>query len=344
MSISADTLENDLRTLEKINGPYALTVTGSLDVASLEALPGSITGNLVGGIDIQDTAAQVDTALDWLQQHASVVGSSITLSDSGTPVLDMTATTLSDDYAVLAKITTPYSIDVTSGAITAATAAALAGDALVSHLSGAIAIDDSTAHMVGNLPALQQLATAGVLGIVATTTAPAAINVTASEAENDPQAISAVLGAQGANAHPELFIEGTSGTDTINAGGFASITNITLGSNGATLSFTQGTAAVAGGDNTITLGSVVATVNYAVGSGVEVINDFNFGTHLLDITLDGGTSLTSSDVTYDSQAAILIQDAVHQPTQGVLLVNTGLTASDLSTDHLFVAGNQALIS
>jgi len=160
--------------LANISGSYNLIVTGALAAnASSVAASAHVTS-----ITVSDTAANVlanittleelessgkvtsvtvsDTAADVLANIAALqaLGSqltSITLTDATTPTLALTATQLTTDSAVLGKISSAFSLTVSG--VLAANAASVAGQAHVT----TIAVSDTAADVLANIPALQAI-------------------------------------------------------------------------------------------------------------------------------------------------------------------------------------------
>ena len=116
-----------------------------LDTAAL----GKIS-NANYGIVISDTAADVSAAIDLLKADASI--SSITLVDSGTPMLDLSVSQAFNDTSILAKISnTSYAIQIEDTAENVLDeAAALGTDAQVT----GITIVDTAANVLANASAL----------------------------------------------------------------------------------------------------------------------------------------------------------------------------------------------
>ena len=82
-----------------------------------------------------------------------------------------------------------------------------------------------------------------------------------------------------------------------------------------------------------------------MGSGVEVVNGFQFGTDLLNLSLGSisASDFSCSDITVNGNAAVALTVS-DDPSRGVILMTPGLSAADLQNDHLFIAGTHILVS
>ena len=109
-------------------------------VAQAIALGAGVTSHLTAGLAVSDSAANVASGLSGLQTIATAgkLGT-ITLSDSTTPTISLTAATLAADAGALAAIAGRYNLTVSSGTVTAARAAAL-GAGVISHLTAGLAV------------------------------------------------------------------------------------------------------------------------------------------------------------------------------------------------------------
>jgi hypothetical protein len=348
MTVTAAALLADAATLAAITTPYHLTVSsGTVGAADPGSISNRVIASLTSGLNVSDSAANVTTSLASLQGLAAGghLGS-IALTDGGTPVISLSASTVVSDSPALEAIGGSWSLAVSSGSFTAAQAAALVSDGLAAHLSGQIAVNDSASHLMAQIAPLQQLVTAGALGTVTATTGVSAYNVTVAQFAADSGAINAVMGATGAAAGALLYIHDNGGGDTLDVSAFSRTTDILLGSNSATMSFIGAAATVTGAADVVTLnGSAASTVQDTLGGGTEVINGFQFGEHVLDIALGSASAadLTVTDVTVNSVASVALSVA-GDPSHGVILVNPGLTASSIASDHLFAAGSNVLIA
>ena len=345
IEISAATLVADDAALTTISSAYSLSITsGTVTEAEAAALNASVTAHLTAGLTVHDTAAQVGANLDELGGLGNAVGA-ITLSDGTTPTITVTAATLAANAGALEKISGSYNLVASSGVVTAAQVSTIIADGLNSHISGTIAVTDTASRMMGSLDALESLASAGHLGTTTMAVSAPAYNATVAQVNSDSLAINDVMGATGANANAVLYVQGTSGGDTMDAGTLAHVTDISLGSNAATMSFVGSAASVSGTPDSLTLGGNAATVEYTMGSGVEVISGFQFGTDILNLALNGAdpSDLVVSAVTVNSAAAIAI-NLTDDTTHGVILMTPGVSATSVSNDHLFAAGSHVLVA
>lgn len=120
-----DTAQNASAVFDALNDDaniVAITLTDSgtptLHLTASQAINDTTALNAITNtdftIDISDTAANVSTNLDALNLDSDVT--SITLTDSGIPVLQLSASQVTDDAAALGKITNSYVIDITDTA------------------------------------------------------------------------------------------------------------------------------------------------------------------------------------------------------------------------------------
>ncbi len=103
----------DATLIGEFSGSYSMTVAG---VPAANA-SGIFTGNShVVSVSVSDSAANIATSLDKLESLASSgKATSIALTDSGTPILSITATQENQDAAALKLISGNYHLNVTSG-------------------------------------------------------------------------------------------------------------------------------------------------------------------------------------------------------------------------------------
>ena len=142
LSVTYTQLTNDTTALGKLTSGYTLTVSGvsAANAASVQA------NTHVTAFSVSDSAATVTSGLGALAGYSKL--STIGLTDSGTPVLSLTAAQFAADTAILGKIGTPFSVAV--GGTTVAGAAALTANAQVS----AFTVSDTAAAVAGALDTL----------------------------------------------------------------------------------------------------------------------------------------------------------------------------------------------
>jgi hypothetical protein len=115
------------------HGGTLLTVTA---YTAAQAVSAYQAGSLSGAAGVTDSAANVDANIDGLGSIANAGKlTTITLTDSGTPTLSVTAAQLANDAKALADISGNFVLDVTASA--SATIAGLSGHATVVEFSGA---------------------------------------------------------------------------------------------------------------------------------------------------------------------------------------------------------------
>jgi hypothetical protein len=184
--------------LAAISSPYSLSETG---LAAANAANAAAQANVVR-VTVSDTAVNVQANLGSLETLAAngKLGS-IALTDAGTPTFNLTAAQISGDAAVLALITSPYSI--TASGVTAANATKVAGQPHVTRVS----VSDTSVAILTNLGALQTLAAGGRLGAITwTDTSKPTVSIAASKLAADALA----LGLIGSTYN--LTITGTAGS------------------------------------------------------------------------------------------------------------------------------------
>ncbi len=139
-----------------------------------------------GGYTVADTAANVVDGLAFLESDAGHIAS-ITLTDSSTPTLTLTAAQDSADSAVLGKIGSAYNLTVSS--VLAANATSVAGQAhFVSE-----AISDTAADFVTYISSLETLAAAGEISSIAfTDSGTPTVTLTAAQQTADAAALAKI--------------------------------------------------------------------------------------------------------------------------------------------------------
>lgn len=117
------------------HGGTLITIT-AYTVAQIAAAEAPNGNGLPGGAVVVDSAANVSTNIDLLQKVAFAQElTSVTLTDSGTPALSMTAAQFAADGKAIAAITGNFVLDVTASS--SATITGLAAHATVVEFSGA---------------------------------------------------------------------------------------------------------------------------------------------------------------------------------------------------------------
>jgi hypothetical protein len=261
--------------------PQTLTFNALTPVTltAAAAIADNSAGSLSAAVPITDSAANVASSLDGLQALAAAGKlSSITLTDSGTPTLNISAASLAADTSALGDIGGSYNITVFGAS--AANATGIAGQSHVSTVS----VTDTGANIAANLDALQALVNSGKLsGATMTDSGFVNVSVTPTQLSNDHGLLAGINGnfnlmedASSANltmtglsghANTALFTgtatqytltpsgDGTSFTITDNGTGRSSVDHL---SNFTALQFSNGTDFVAQtpGTTQITTGNV----------------------------------------------------------------------------------------
>jgi hypothetical protein len=326
-----------LSTITVSDASTALTVT-SAELSADSTFFGKIAAYTLTDSDTNDIVTTNSIITGY---NAHLAAGALNVSD--------TAANVTADLTALGNLGTKLGTVLVSGTATAAQAAAIS--ALTSHITGGVDVTDTASNMIAHLDGLQTLEAAGSIGTFTLTTPTRAISVSALQFNADTTVVRAILNADTA-LNPVIYITGTSGGDTVDTSSLNSSTDISLGANTATMSFISAAATVTGTPNTVTLagsnGPGANTLEYTAASGVEVINGFDFGRDLLNISLGSvsAADLSATDVTIGGAPAIAVTFA-GSPTYGVLLVNSigaSVTAASLLSDHQFTAGSHVLIS
>jgi hypothetical protein len=160
LNLTATQYAADTAVLAAITSSYNLSVSG---VSAANAA--SVAGNShVTAITVSDTGANIVANIAVLETLAGGTQlSSIILTDSTTPTLNLTATQYAADTAALAKIGSAYNLSVSG--VTAANASATAGAAHVA----SVTVSDTAANVLSNIAALESVATSAKLSSIALT-------------------------------------------------------------------------------------------------------------------------------------------------------------------------------
>ncbi|CAH2602485.1 Calpain catalytic domain-containing protein [Rhodovastum atsumiense] len=364
--------------LAKITSSYNLTVTGAT-VGTAAALQGNAK---VTSFTIGDTAANVVAGLSALGADAKL--GTITLTDAGRPSLTLTSAAYSAGSAVLAKITSSYTLAVTGVAV--ANATTLQGNAKVT----SFAIGDTAANVVAGLSALKAdtklnaitLTDAGrpslaltsaaysagsavlakitssydlvVTGASVTNAAALQANakVTSFTLSDTAANVKAALPALNADTKlTQMTIVGTAGADTLDLTNSRVAATINLGNNTALVSAGLGSPSLtfATPGDSIRLGSAAEVINYTLASngGIETIANFQFGVDQLVLNLNGASAsvLRTADTLVNGQHAVTIYGGT-SPTAGVVLtgLDSSMTASILRSGHTSIANGYVTIT
>ena len=290
LSISAAQMAADAGALGKIKNAYWITASGVIGAATAVGIPVALRGKLSGGLAVSDSTVAVAANLTGLQAMAKAGQlASIAFTDGGSPVLHITAATLTADGAALAVITGPYGLVVT-GTLSAAVATKLPAT-LTAHLTVGLAVADTAANVLAALAKLQTLATAGGLASISLTNAATpTLTLTTAQLKADVGALSDIVSAYAVSA------SGASKTFTgLSIGHFTaagSVLDLTdLNSKTLSATFTEnalgtaGTLNVSDGKNSasITLFGQFMAANAtgtAAAAGIVAVSDGSSGTRL----------------------------------------------------------------
>jgi len=203
------------------------------------AISANANGSLGASTPISDSAANVAGNLDALQAMAATgkLGA-ITLTDSGAPTLNISATSLGNDSGALSDISGNYNLTVFNAL--AANATSIANQAHVVTDS----VTDTGAHMNANLDALQALVNAGKLsGATMTDSGFVTFSITPSQLSNDAGLLNGITGnitlAEDASG-PNLTMTGLAGhANTAVFTGTASQYTLTPAGDGSSFTITD---------------------------------------------------------------------------------------------------------
>ncbi|HQT80056.1 MAG TPA: hypothetical protein PLD10_23700, partial [Rhodopila sp.] len=139
-----------IAALEQTGGMLAVTGATAADAAALQA------DSNVASFTVADTAANVVAALDGLQADSHL--SSVSLTDSGTPTLTISATQFANDTAALDKLTGNYNLVVTG--VSAAAVTSVEADSHVTSFS----VSDTASNLVQNIASLSNASSVTLTG------------------------------------------------------------------------------------------------------------------------------------------------------------------------------------
>jgi hypothetical protein len=277
-----------------------VTVTAAQAIANYQSNPS------IGPQLVIDSAANVAANLDGLEVLASASDIvSITLTNTGTPNLTITATQLANDTLALEEIVTPFKIAAT-GTIGAAAAAGIPST-LAADLTSGLVVEDTAANVTANLSSLNQLAISNELASVIVTDGGFFITIAGGDAP--PEIITTVL--------LEALLNGGNIVSLGNGAPTFHRPDAVLDNTGDTINL--GTSAF---QNFYLDGGVIQEGTLITGPG-GIINspggsDASFANTLYDVTVLGGLTLeagnslqfirgsTSGTITVDSSAYLFL--------------------------------------
>jgi len=167
-------------------------ITSSFDLAGITAAKtaGFLNNPHVISLSIADTLANILTSANVTAWQANLTKiNAITLTNTGTPNLALTAAQFSSDTGVLAKISGTYTLTLSSGSLLAGQFAT----ALSYHVTGLINIADLSTNIYNNLTTLENnLSQLGVITL--TDTSKPTFNLTAAQYSADAGALAKISG------------------------------------------------------------------------------------------------------------------------------------------------------
>jgi hypothetical protein len=208
VSVTIAQLASDATALGAFTGTYSFTVTG-VTVANEAA---TLALAHVASVSLSDTAANVDAALDTLQGLGTKLVA-IALTDGGTPVLSITGTQFTADSATIAKISSAYSLSVSS--VLAANVSTVGGNTHVT----AIAVVDTGANVATNLNALETQ-NAKVTSTTLTDGTTPTLSITATQLSSDASALGKI------SSNYNLAVSAVTAANVTSVGSNAHVTSI----------------------------------------------------------------------------------------------------------------------
>ena len=197
LTLSGAQVIDDALALGEIASPYTITLSAatkafSVSIAIFDAEE-SLLDKIVGGFAISDTAANVAANLGALNADANVT--SISLTDAGTPTLQITAAQALEDGRVLGEIVTPYTITLTgeTSPISVALAQFSADQGVLDRIVGGFDISDAAANVAKSLNALND--DPDIDAIALTDAGTSTLTLTVAEALDDTKALGKIQGA-----------------------------------------------------------------------------------------------------------------------------------------------------
>ena len=302
--IPTSQLDLDGQTLAAIKTSFKITATGSMTVNQATSLPVSLASKLTSSLSIFDTnntASNLDT-LQALVINGTIA--SITLTDQGTPTLQIDTSQLSADGAALGLIHSAMRLAAT-GNITSADALALT-PGLLTKLSTGLHVTDTTTNLADSLDGLQNLASSGHLSTISLIDDLSPLNITARQLFLDHNALASIQSLYGISA-----------TGTMSAANAVAIPT--------TLA------------NELLTGLQISDTAQNVSSNLDALQAMSQIYAITSITLtDQGTptlTLTDAQLTKDSSAISLILGDYVTASQPypISVTNPGTTGNDAIT-------------
>lgn len=177
----------DSSALLNLSGAYSINIAG----ATAAAVSNDLNQAHVTSVSNTDSAANVGAFLDPLQTQAAAGKlTSISLTDAGTPTINIAATQLTPDATALGIVAGNFNIHVSD-----VRAASALSTSTVSHVAS-MSILDSAANIVANLDTLNVLSTQGKINeIDLTDSGTPTLTLTAAQQANDISALSKIYTA-----------------------------------------------------------------------------------------------------------------------------------------------------
>ena len=319
-NIDALSANGHIAEMATYDGPVPLTVAETIENRAVLSSGGiGINGAPVPvPVAIIDTAANVAAALGSLNRDPGIV--SITLTDPGTPVLNLTAAQAANDTTALGEIVGPYTINIVQGSGPVSIADFLANQASLD-AAGEIDISDTSANIAANFDALNS--DWHVETITSTDNAP--LGLTAAQAVGDVNALAEITNAGYTVAVTDMAAGVSSNLDALNRD--TQVTSITLTDAGTpTLTLTAKQAA----NDAAALGKITndAYAVAVVDTAVDVVENFDAlaaDANVTSITLTGSTTLVlSAAQALDDQALL---GEITNPDYSITAVGSGADIS-----------------
>ena len=188
LTVTASVYQTDMRALRTLTNGSLLTVT-NVTVADLNLINGFVfpRGAI---IEVADSAANVAAALGNIEGWMVINPIQITLTDGGTPTLNISDTDWDSHAAALGAIQGNFKVAISS--VKVSDLSSMTGNSQVA----AIAVSDTAANVSAALDTLESLATSHILtGITLTDAGTPTLTVTAAQQSADATALALITSA-----------------------------------------------------------------------------------------------------------------------------------------------------
>lgn len=298
---TATAMPTDTTLQNAITAAWVAGIAPTVSVATAIANQTSLDAT-AGGYEVVDTAANIVANLSFLLSDISHIGA-IQLTDSTTPTLTLTSAQQSADAAVLAKITSPYNLNISGGSSVTAAVAATA--------TSPVAVSDTSANVMTYLPQLQTQAAAGrITSITFTDSTTPTLALTAAQLTADTTVLGTIVSAY------NLSISSVTAANASTVAGTAHVTALTVSDTAANI-----------------VANIAALQTLATGTKLSSITLTDGTTPTLN--------LTSAQYAVDSAALGKIGSAYNLSITGVTAANASTTAGAAHVTSITVSDTAA---